>query len=159
MSKNSEPARPTATMASIDVINACVRASRVKGDSGVAGASAGLRRAVPNASCQPRATGPSYGRALRPGRSRGPARSDLRGLELVAESPDRDDPRRVRRVVFDLGAQALDVHVERLGVAHVVRAPDPVDQRLAGQHPSGVLEQELQELELLQRQLHELVAD
>ena len=60
--------------------------------------------------------------------------------------------RGTRRVLLDLGSQPLDVDVEGLGVADVVRAPHPVDQRLAGQHPPGVGEQELEQLELLQRQ-------
>ena len=58
----------------------------------------------------------------------------------------------VRRVGLDLGPQPLDVDVERLGVADVVGAPHPVDQRLAGQHPAGVREQQVQQLELLERQ-------
>ena len=65
----------------------------------------------------------------------------------------------VRRVVLDLGPQALDVHVERLGVAEVVRAPDAVDEHVAGQHPAGVRQQQLEQLELLQRQRDELAAD
>ena len=44
--------------------------------------------------------------------------------------------------------------VEGLGVADVVGAPHPVDERLAGQHPAGVGQQELEQLELLQRERH-----
>ena len=51
------------------------------------------------------------------------------------------------------------MHVEGLGVADVVGAPDPVDQRVAGEHPSGVVQQELEQLELLERQLHQLAPD
>ena len=36
--------------------------------------------------------------------------------------------RRARRVRLDLRPQPLDVHVEGLGVADVVRAPHPVDE-------------------------------
>ena len=75
-----------------------------------------------------------------------------RSVELVAETADRDDAGRVGRVRLDLGPQPLDVHVERLGVADVVAAPHPVDQRLARQHPAGVGQQEVQQLELLERQ-------
>mgnify|MGYP003693955329 CR=1 FL=1 len=57
-------------------------------------------------------------------------------------------------VGLDLGPQPLDVHVERLGVADVVAAPHPVDQRVARQHPTGVGQQQVQQLELLQRQRH-----
>jgi hypothetical protein len=44
------------------------------------------------------------------------------------------------------------VDVERLGVADVVRAPHAVDQRVARQDAARVLEQDLEELELLQRE-------
>ena len=60
----------------------------------------------------------------------------------------------LRRVGLDLRPQALDVHVERLGVAEVVRAPDAVDQHVAGEHPAGVRQQELEQLELLERERH-----
>ena len=48
----------------------------------------------------------------------------------------------LRGVGLDARAQPLDVHVEGLGVADVVGAPDPVDQHVAGQHPAGVLDQQ-----------------
>ena len=51
-------------------------------------------------------------------------------------------------------AQALDVDVEGLGVADVVGAPHPVDEHVAGEHPAGVLEQQREQLELLERQPH-----
>ena len=44
------------------------------------------------------------------------------------------------------------MHVEGLGVAVVVRSPDAVDQHVARQHPAGVGEEQLQELELLERE-------
>ena len=49
--------------------------------------------------------------------------------------------------------------VERLGVADVVAAPDPVDQRVAGQHPPGVGQQHVEQLELLERQRQRLAGD
>src|SRR3954469_13929155 len=49
-------------------------------------------------------------------------------LEFVAEAGGRQEVLRVRRVGFDLGAQPLDVDVQRLGVAYVVGAPHAVDQ-------------------------------
>ena len=57
------------------------------------------------------------------------------GLELVAQPPHGDDVRRVGRVGLDLRPQPLDVHVEGLGVADVVGAPDPVDQLHRGSAP------------------------
>ena len=50
-------------------------------------------------------------------------------------------------------ARPLHVHVEGLGVADVVRAPHPVDQLAAGEHPAGVAQEHLEQLELLERQL------
>src|SRR5947209_8059091 len=76
------------------------------------------------------------------------------GLELVAEAADGEQVAGLGRVRLDLGAQPLDVHVEGLRVADVVAAPHPIDQLPAGQHPAAVAEQELQQLELLQRQRH-----
>ena len=62
-------------------------------------------------------------------------------------------------VDLDARPQPLDVDVERLGVADVVGAPDPVDQDVAGQNPAGVLDQELEQLELLAPQLDLLAPD
>ena len=53
-------------------------------------------------------------------------------LVPVADAAHGDDPRRGAGSVLDLRAQPLDVHVEGLGVADVVAAPDPVDQRRRG---------------------------
>ena len=41
----------------------------------------------------------------------------------------------------------------------VVGAPHPVDQGLAGEHPAGVGQQDLEQLELLERQLHRVAPD
>ena len=86
----------------------------------------------------------------------GPA-DDCPGAELVAQTPDRDDA--LRRVGGgpDLRPELLDVHVERLGVADIVVAA--VDQGLPGHDDAGVLHQQREELELLQRQLHEFAGD
>ena len=72
-------------------------------------------------------------------------------LELVAQPAYGQQVLRGRRVGLDLRPQPLDVDVEGLGVADVVAAPDPVDQLAAGEHPAGVAQQELEQLELLQR--------
>jgi len=60
------------------------------------------------------------------------------GLELVAQPAYRDEVPRARWVLFDSATQPLHVHVECLGVAHVVAAPQPVDQLVACQHPARV---------------------
>jgi hypothetical protein len=69
-----------------------------------------------------------------------------------AEAADSCDPGRVRWIGLDFAAQPLDVHVECLGVPDIVITPDPVDERLAWQHPPGVRKQEVEQLELLERQ-------
>jgi hypothetical protein len=46
------------------------------------------------------------------------------------------------------------VHVERLRVAKVVRSPHPVDELAAGEHTAGVAQEQLEELEFLQRHRH-----
>ena len=62
-------------------------------------------------------------------------------------------------ILLHLRAEPLDVDVQGLGVAHVVGAPHPVDERVAGEDAAGVVEQQLQQLELLQRQRHGLAPD
>ena len=42
---------------------------------------------------------------------------------------------------------------------HVVGPPDPVDQRVAGEHPAGVLHQQGQQLELLAPEVDVLAPD
>ena len=56
-------------------------------------------------------------------------------------------------VRFEVGSEALDVDVERLGVADIVGSPDPVDQSVVGEHPPGVLDKKKQKVELLPAQL------
>ena len=74
-------------------------------------------------------------------------------VELVAQAAHGRQADRVGRVGLDLGAQALDVDVEGLGVADVVGAPDAVDQLAAGEHAAGVAQEVLEQLELLEREL------
>ena len=62
-------------------------------------------------------------------------------------------------IQLDLGAKALHVHVERLGVAVVVGTPHAVDEHVTREHPPGVREQELEQLELLQRKCDPLATD
>src|SRR5262249_58195918 len=68
-------------------------------------------------------------------------------LVAVADAADGDDAGRVGRILLDLGPQALDVHVEGLGVAEVVGSPDPVDEHVAGEHPAPVREHQLHHLQ------------
>src|SRR5512132_1698824 len=80
-------------------------------------------------------------------------------VEPVADAADGHDQLRVVAVLLDPGTPTLDVGVQGLGVAHVVVAPDPVDQGLAGQHPVAVLHQDLEQLELLEGEVDRLAAD
>ena len=41
--------------------------------------------------------------------------------------------------------------VEGLGVTYVVASPDPVDENVAGEYPSGVLHQDEEQVELFER--------
>src|SRR4051812_37724753 len=50
----------------------------------------------------------------------------LRAVELVTQAAVGDDPRRGRGVAFNLRSQALDVHIQGLGVADVVAAPHSI---------------------------------
>src|ERR1019366_3102942 len=73
----------------------------------------------------------------------------LRNFEAIAHATHGRDVGGVLRLVLDQRAQALDVHVERLGVADVVAAPHAIDENFAGEDASGILEQEAKEGELL----------
>ena len=66
---------------------------------------------------------------------------------------------RPRPVAFDLAPQALDVDIEGLGVAHIVAAPDAVDDLASGYDVSRVAQQQLKQFELAQRQPHLLPID
>src|SRR4051812_38361054 len=93
---------------------------------------------------------------------RGPPRPAPRAgsrLELVAEAANRDDVARRGRLGFHLGAQPLHVDVQSLGVADVIGTPDTVDELAAGEHPARIAQQQLEQLELLQRQLHRRPVD
>ena len=93
-------------------------------------------------------------------RRRGSSRVLVPGqLEAVSDSSDGRDESRRPSVRLEVGAQALDVHVEGLRVADVVGTPDPVDERVAGEHPPGVLDEKQEQVELLAPQLHILAAD
>ena len=86
------------------------------------------------------------------GRSLARIGSRSRPLVLVTEAPDGHDPFGVRRIGFDLGSQPLDVHVEAFSCRP--RSPIPTPDRSAspGAAPAGVREQQVQQLELLERQ-------
>src|SRR5918996_2288002 len=78
------------------------------------------------------------------------------GDELVAQASNRHEVSRIAGVGLTLGSQSLDVYVERAGVPEVVGAPDPVDESLPSQYASGVLHEQLEELELLAGHVYRL---
>src|SRR5262249_26104666 len=59
----------------------------------------------------------------------GPA-ARLRPFQPVPDAADRGDEPRMRRVILDLAAQALDGDVHQPRVADVVVAPDPFQEQL-----------------------------
>src|SRR5205823_6204693 len=87
-----------------------------------------------------------------------PSRIDLHLHLLVAvpDAADGDDALGMTRVVLDLRPQPLHVHVERLRVAVVVRPPHAIDQHVTREHASGIGEEQLEQLELLQWECHSL---
>src|SRR5918995_741082 len=70
-------------------------------------------------------------------------------LEAEAETAHGRDVARCVRVVAELAAQPRHVHVERLGGADRVRAPDVAHQRVPDHHGAGVLHEDAQQVELL----------
>src|ERR1700735_1084087 len=71
--------------------------------------------------------------------------------ETIADVADRADERLM--VGAELGPQAAHVHVDGPGAAEVVVAPHLLEQLGPGKDPARVLGQELQQLELLERQV------
>src|SRR5438128_261512 len=78
-----------------------------------------------------------------------------RGSYLVADSPHGHD----RRGVAELAAQLPHVDVDGAGVAGERIAPDALEQLVAREHESAVVEQLPEEVELLRGELDLLVAD
>src|SRR3954452_21849822 len=72
--------------------------------------------------------------------------------ELVPEPTYGEQVLGLVWVPLDLLANPLDVHIERLGVADVVVAPDPLDQELTRQEAAGRPQERLEQLELLRRE-------
>ena len=64
----------------------------------------------------------------------------------------------MRRILLDFGADTLDVHIQRFGVANVIGPPDTVDQLVASHHTALILHEIFEKLEFLQREEHVLSA-
>src|SRR5258708_3488995 len=71
--------------------------------------------------------------------------------KLVPDVANRADQRLVLRP--ELGAQPAYMHVDSPGAAEVLVSPDLGKQLRPGEHPSRMLREELQQLELLERQV------
>ena len=83
---------------------------------------------------------------LRPRRSDG--RRVTADARLVADAADGHDDLGSLRVLLDLGAQPLHVHVDQPGVGGVPVAPDLLQQHLAGEHLARLAGQRDQQVEL-----------
>src|SRR5215203_152293 len=79
-------------------------------------------------------------------------------LEAEADSADRGDEPRVRRVVAELLAQPGDVHVEGLRRGPPGGVPDLAHQLIPRDDPARVPHQHPQQIELLGGQLEFLLA-
>src|SRR5581483_7182651 len=75
--------------------------------------------------------------------------------DLVAHAPHRDD----RRRIAELAAQLPHVNIDRPRVAREGVAPDALEQLIAREHETAVVEQLPEKVELLRRELDLLVAD
>src|SRR4051794_8304038 len=91
-------------------------------------------------------------RSLAPGRV---LRSVARGRDLVADAPHGDD----RRRVAELAPELAHVDVDGARVARERVAPDALEELVAGEHEAAMVEQLPEEVELLRRELHLVVAD
>ena len=100
-------------------------------------------------------------RGVQAGRGRfipGAGRSLLRAVDLVAEAAHGGQVPGMGRILLDLGAHALDVHVEGLRVADVIGAPDAVDELVSGHHAPLVLHEVFEQFEFLEREEHAFAA-
>ena len=59
----------------------------------------------------------------------------------------------------ELGPQPAHVDVDRAGATEVVVAPDLLEQLRAGEDPARVLREELEQLELLEREVEGATVD
>ena len=173
MEKKSELARARAIRASPATCRAWTRARRVNGEATKWSAERSGGPPGPSKTFHPTPTAhggdctavDGNGILTPPAESEGYGIDATRGSarsgdhDLVAHASHGEDPLGRRRVGLDPAPEPLDVHVEGLGVAHVVVAPDLVDELVPGDHPARPLEQQLQDLELLEGQVQRLAAE
>src|SRR5581483_9719733 len=80
-------------------------------------------------------------------------------FKLVADTPDRCQVARVRRVRLDLFPQAANMHRDRARIAVKLVPPDMVEQLAALEHLPGMRSEEPQQVEFLARQLDRSVVN
>jgi hypothetical protein len=68
----------------------------------------------------------------------GAPRALSRTFELVAKATNGEYRHGVTGIHFHLRAEALDVHVQRLGVTVLVTSPHSVDQRVSRHHATRI---------------------
>src|SRR6516162_6896308 len=74
--------------------------------------------------------------------------------KLVAHAPDRNQETRVRGIGLDAAAQAFDERVDAPYGDEGIAAPDLRQQRLAAEHDAGVGGEQVQQAELLVREIN-----
>src|SRR5699024_11371885 len=80
-----------------------------------------------------------------------------RASGAVPDAADGHDDAGVLRIVLDLRAQALDVHVDQAGVRAVAVSPHVAQQDVAGEDLPGLAGQLGEQVELQRRQGDQLV--
>src|ERR671919_2345111 len=83
-----------------------------------------------------------------------PRASAVAVAEPVADPPHREQILGPARIALELLAQVADVDVDRPRIAELRVAPDPPEQRLAGEHAARRRRPRGQDLELDVRELH-----
>src|ERR1039458_10318781 len=83
----------------------------------------------------------------------GCGRSGTSDLQPVADASDRDDAD-ARPGTRELGAQPAHVHVDQPGVRRGLEAPAAIDDLLVRDDPTGMLDEQRQQVELLAGEAH-----
>src|ERR1700755_1284799 len=73
--------------------------------------------------------------------------------EAIALAPYRQDAGRLGWIGLDLGAQPVDVGVDRMLIAVVLIAPHLVEQIQSREYFCGILDEKVQQVELARRQI------
>src|SRR5699024_4840050 len=73
--------------------------------------------------------------------------SEVLSLVLISQATHRHQVLRARWLLLNLGAQALDVYVESLGISDIVSSPNAVNELTASEYPSSVAQQVFKQVE------------